>query len=137
MPQHRVHGRRPRLRGAADLAADTDGSQTAPAGQPTFGHPSVLPRSDVHGDRIDGSVRVEAAEPACAGLEQAAGAGLTYAFAVWLAIIRGDPAEIPAGFFDFVPAAPTIEGHVRSALAKLQLTNRTELAAWVLQSSQD
>lgn len=31
----------------------------------------------------------------------------------------------------------TIEGHVRSALAKLQLTNRTELAAWALQASQD
>ena len=26
----------------------------------------------------------------------------------------------------------TIEGHVRSILAKLQLTNRTELAAWAL-----
>jgi DNA-binding NarL/FixJ family response regulator len=26
----------------------------------------------------------------------------------------------------------TIEGHVRSALGKLRLTNRTELAAWAL-----
>ena len=64
MPQHRVNGRRPRLRGAADFVADAYGSETAPAGQPSFGHPSVLPRSDVHGDRIADSVRVEAVEPA-------------------------------------------------------------------------
>ena len=64
MPQHRVHGRRPRLRGAADFVAAAYGSETAPAGQPSFGHPSVLPRSDVHGDRISGSVGVGAVEPA-------------------------------------------------------------------------
>ena len=29
----------------------------------------------------------------------------------------------------------TIEGHVRSTLAKLQLTNRTELAAWALRNA--
>ena len=57
MPQHRVHGRRPRLRGAADFVADAYGSETAPAGQPSFGHPTVLPRSGVHGDRIIGSGR--------------------------------------------------------------------------------
>src|SRR5689334_24731946 len=59
MPQHRVHGRRPRLRGAADFVADAYGSETAPAGQPSFGHLKVLPRSGVHGDRITGSVHVE------------------------------------------------------------------------------
>jgi len=72
MPQHPVHGRRPRLRGAADLVADAYGSETAPAGQPSFGHPPVLPRSDVHGDRIIDSVRVEAVEPAYVGLEPGA-----------------------------------------------------------------
>jgi hypothetical protein len=43
MPQHRVHGRRPRLRRAADFVADAYGSETAPAGQPSFGHLLVLP----------------------------------------------------------------------------------------------
>jgi hypothetical protein len=52
-----VHGRRPRLPGAADFIADAYGSETAPAWQPSFGHPTVLPRSGVHGDRIIGSGR--------------------------------------------------------------------------------
>ena len=30
----------------------------------------------------------------------------------------------------------TVEGHVRNTLAKLQLPNRTELAAWALRGSQ-
>ena len=72
MPQHRVHGRRPRLRGAADLVADAYGSETAPAGQPSFGHPSVLLRSDVHGDRIADSVRAEAVKSAYVGLKSGA-----------------------------------------------------------------
>ena len=29
----------------------------------------------------------------------------------------------------------TVEGHIRSILAKLQLTNRTELAAWALRET--
>src|SRR6266496_424177 len=58
MPQHRVHGHRPRLRGAADFVADAYGSESAPAGQPPFGHLLVLPRSDLPGDRIIDSVHV-------------------------------------------------------------------------------
>jgi DNA-binding NarL/FixJ family response regulator len=33
-----------------------------------------------------------------------------------------------------VLSARTVEGHVRSILAKLQLANRTELAAWTLRA---
>jgi DNA-binding CsgD family transcriptional regulator len=102
-------------------------------------------------------------------LQDPSGAGLSYSFAVWLAVLRGDPAEIPADRAErlareleqaiaaanpltrrereiaglvsdgltnraiadrLVLSVRTVEGHVRSTLAKLQLTNRTELAAW-------
>jgi hypothetical protein len=53
-----MHGRCPRLRRAAHFVAGEYGSETAPAGQPLFGHLLVLPRSDIHGDRIIGSVHV-------------------------------------------------------------------------------
>jgi hypothetical protein len=42
MTQQRVHGHRPRLRGAADFVANAYGSKTAPAGQPSFCHVLVL-----------------------------------------------------------------------------------------------
>jgi DNA-binding CsgD family transcriptional regulator len=45
------------------------------------------------------------------------GAGLSYAFAAWLAAIRGDAGEIPADFFDFAEAAPPIP-IVRAPLAR-------------------
>jgi DNA-binding CsgD family transcriptional regulator len=41
-------------------------------------------------------------------LQDPSGAGLSYAFAVCLAMTRGDPAEITADFFDFAAAAPQI-----------------------------
>jgi DNA-binding CsgD family transcriptional regulator len=43
-----------------------------------------------------------------ARLQDPSGAGLSYAFAVCLAMTRGDAAEIPADFFDFAAAAPQI-----------------------------
>jgi DNA-binding CsgD family transcriptional regulator len=49
-------------------------------------------------------------------LQDPSGAGLSYSFAVWLAVLRGDPAEIPADFFDAVGAAPPIPV-VRAGLA--------------------
>ena len=167
--------------------------------------------------------RSEEARRLAIRLQDPSGAGLSYSFAVWLAFLRGDPAEIPADFFDVTAAAPpipvvraglamglftsgradelarqaavearrldmpgpadradrlarqleramaaanpltrreqeiaglisdgltnraitdrlvlskrTVEGHVRSTLAKLQLTNRTELAAWALRDT--
>ena len=41
-------------------------------------------------------------------LQDPSGAGLSYAFAVCLAMTRGDAAEIPADFFDFAAASPQI-----------------------------
>ena len=43
-----------------------------------------------------------------ARLQDPSGAGLSYAFAVCLAMTRGDAAEIPADFFDFAAASPQI-----------------------------
>jgi DNA-binding CsgD family transcriptional regulator len=41
-------------------------------------------------------------------LQDPSGAGLSYAFACHLATVRGDATEIPADFFDFVAASPSI-----------------------------
>jgi DNA-binding NarL/FixJ family response regulator len=62
------------------------------------------------------------------------GAGLSYVFAVWLAVIRGDAAEIPADFFDFAQAAPSIP-IVRAPLARaLFAVGRTEEAQAVYET---
>jgi len=54
--------------------------------------------------------------PLALRLQDPSGAGLSYSFAVWLAVVRGDPTEIPADFFEVVAAAPPIPA-VRAGLA--------------------
>jgi DNA-binding CsgD family transcriptional regulator len=62
------------------------------------------------------------------------GAGLSYAFAAWLAAIRGDAGEIPADFFDFAGAAPPIP-IVRAPLARaLFAVGRTDEAQAVYET---
>jgi DNA-binding CsgD family transcriptional regulator len=41
-------------------------------------------------------------------LQDPSGAGLSYAFAVWLAVVRGEAAEIPADFLDVTAGYPPI-----------------------------
>jgi len=90
VPQHRVHRRRPRLRGPADLATDAHGSETAPAGQPLFGHLLFLPRSGTCGDRITGSAQLAPfaqLEASCRGRRDGAGRsgqGLIGALRAWV-----------------------------------------------------
>ena len=50
-------------------------------------------------------------------IQDPSGAGLSYVFAVWLAVLRGDAGEIPADFFDAAAAAPPIP-IVRAPLAR-------------------
>jgi DNA-binding CsgD family transcriptional regulator len=55
-------------------------------------------------------------------LQDPSGAGLSYAFAVHLATLRGDAAEIPADFFDVVavaPPMPVVRASMASALYAL------------------
>jgi DNA-binding NarL/FixJ family response regulator len=67
-------------------------------------------------------------------LQDPSGAGLSYSFAVWLAVLRGDPTEIPADFFDVVAAAPPIPV-VRSGLAMgLFTSGRTDEAQAVYET---
>jgi DNA-binding CsgD family transcriptional regulator len=67
-------------------------------------------------------------------LQDPSGAGLSYAFAIWLAIIRGDGDEIPAEFFDFAAAAPPLPV-IRSGLARgLFAVGRTDEARAVYET---
>jgi DNA-binding NarL/FixJ family response regulator len=61
-------------------------------------------------------------------IQDLSGAGLSYVFAVWLAVLRGDAGEIPADFFDVTAAAPPIP-IVRAPLARaLFVVGRTDEA---------
>ena len=61
-------------------------------------------------------------------LQDPSGAGLSYAFAVCLAMTRGDAAEIPAAFFDFAAASPQIP-IITAGLARALLSaDRTDEA---------
>ncbi len=70
-------------------------------------------------------------------LEDPSAAGLSYAFAVCLAMTRGDSAEIPADFFDFAAAAPKIP-IITAGLARALLSvGRTDEARAVYDSLRD
>jgi DNA-binding CsgD family transcriptional regulator len=72
--------------------------------------------------------RSEAARRLAIRLQDPSGAGLSYSFAVWLAVARGDATEIPADFFDVIAAAPPIPV-VRAGLANaLFAVGRTDEA---------
>jgi len=67
-------------------------------------------------------------------LQDPSGAGMSYAFALGLAIIRGYAAEIPPDFFDVSAAAPPIPA-VRSGLARaLFAVGRTDEARAVYET---
>ncbi len=67
-------------------------------------------------------------------LQDPSGAGLSYVFAVWLAVLRGDAGEIPADFFDVIAAAPPIP-IVRAPLARaLFVVGRTDEAQAVYET---
>jgi DNA-binding CsgD family transcriptional regulator len=68
-------------------------------------------------------------------LQDRSGQGISYAFATWLAVIRGDAAEIPADLFDVMQAAPQRLLIVRASLAlALFATGRTEEARAVYET---
>jgi DNA-binding CsgD family transcriptional regulator len=67
-------------------------------------------------------------------IQDPSGAGLSYVFAVWLAVLRGDAGEIPADFFDVTAAAPPIP-IVRAPLARaLFVVGRTDEARAVYET---
>ena len=67
-------------------------------------------------------------------MQDPSGAGLSYVFAVWLAVLRGDAGEIPADYFDAAAAAPPIP-IVRAPLARaLFAVGRTDEAQAVYET---
>ena len=78
--------------------------------------------------------RSEEARRLAVRLQDPSGAGISYSFAVWLAVLRGDAAEIPADLFDVVAAAPPIPV-VRAGQARaLFAVGRTEEARAVYET---
>jgi DNA-binding CsgD family transcriptional regulator len=70
-------------------------------------------------------------------LQDPSGAGLSYSFAIWLAVIRGDATEIPSDFFDVTLAAPPISV-VRSGMAMaLFIVGRADEAQAVYETLRD
>jgi DNA-binding CsgD family transcriptional regulator len=51
-------------------------------------------------------------------MQDLSGAGMTYAFAIWLAIIRGDAAEVPEDFFEFAATYAPSFANVQAGLAR-------------------
>jgi DNA-binding CsgD family transcriptional regulator len=67
-------------------------------------------------------------------IQDPSGAGLSYVFSVWLAVLRGDAGEIPAEYFDAAAAAPPIP-IVRAPLARaLFAVGRTDEAQAVYET---
>ena len=63
-----------------------------------------------------------AAHRLAVGLQDPSGAGLSYAFAVWLAALRGEASELPADFMEVTaefPAIPIVRAGVARALYAL------------------
>jgi DNA-binding CsgD family transcriptional regulator len=76
----------------------------------------------------------EAARRLAVRFQDTSGAGMSYAFAVWLAILRGDPAEIPADFFDFIAVAPPIPVAKAGLAIALFAVGRTDEAQAVYET---
>src|SRR6516165_1596089 len=78
--------------------------------------------------------RSEEARRLAIRLQDPSGAGLSYMFAIWLAICRGDAAELPADLFDVLAAGPPIPV-VRAGLATaLSVLGRTDEAQAVYET---
>jgi DNA-binding CsgD family transcriptional regulator len=78
--------------------------------------------------------RSEEARRLAIRLQDPSGAGLSYPFAIWLALTRGDAAEIPADVFDVIGNAPPIPV-VRAGLATaLYVVGRTDEAQAVYET---
>ena len=83
---------------------------------------------------VEARERSEAARRLAVRLQDISGVGMSYAFAVWLAVIRGDPAELPPDVFDFIAAAPPIPVVKAGLATALFVAGRTDEAQAVYQT---